>query len=339
MSVARFAKNLIATAVVSLCVRAQSPVVVYEDSTNYTGKFNQSLNEYGDEIILLGNAHFITQFQFEYVGNFTPQGDERARLRFYANTGPAWMGNHDYLTPAATPLWETVIPISPGFNTATIPVPYIDVPLRFTWTIQFFGVTMTSTDNAGLLFYGKPIIGSSFNDYWELLTSGWQPERYSDIPNNNFAAKVMAVAAAPAPPAISISTSGGNLNISWPVGLTSMYLESKPAVSEGIWAPVLPQAIRVGDNFQATIPITAGNRVFRLNSQPKPPLSVTAIAGSVQLRWSAAIGGQKIQMKSSLADTNWTDVPTPTRPTGDYYEATIPTATAGNAFYRLTRAQ
>src|SRR5262245_57087681 len=101
MSAARFAKFLFAGILICVAVRAQTPVVVYETSTNYSGKFNQSLNEYGDEIILFGNKRVITQFQFEYFSAFVPSGDEIARVRFYANTGPAWRGNGDYKTPAS----------------------------------------------------------------------------------------------------------------------------------------------------------------------------------------------------------------------------------------------
>src|SRR4051812_19575939 len=210
MSVTRFAQILIVgiSFCASLCAQtAETPVVVYEDSADYTGKFNLSANEYGEEIVLSGNARYITQFAFEYVGNFVAQGDETARLRFYSNTGPSWLGatNTGYLTPAATPLWETVVPISSGFNTASITVPYVNVPSRFTWTIQFFGLTMSASDNAGLLFYGQPTTGSSFNDYWELLTTGWWLEKYLDIPVNNFAAKIMAVAALPPPTRLNIA--------------------------------------------------------------------------------------------------------------------------------------
>jgi hypothetical protein len=344
MSANRFVHTLIAGISFCASIAAQTvptPVVVYENSTNYTGKFNMSANEYGDEIILLGNAHFITQFQFEYVGNFVAQGDETARLRFYANTGPNWQGatNADYATPAAIPLWETVIPISSGFNTATVTVPYVDVPLRFTWTIQFFGITMATNDNAGLLFYGQPTIGSSFNDYWELLTTGWWLERYLDIPHNNFAAKIMAVAALPPPTKLGIALNNGNLVFSWPVGLTSLYLESKSTEPGSVWEPVLPLALRVGDIFQTTVPMGSGNRIFRLNSQPQPPMAILADAsGGVKLRWSSAVGGQKIQTKATLSDTTWTDVPTPTRPNGDFYETVIPAGT-GAAFFRLSRAQ
>jgi hypothetical protein len=43
-------------------------------------------------------------------------------------------------------------------------------------------------------------------------------------------------------------------------------------------------------------------------------------------------------MKTGLADATWTDVPTPTRPTGDFYETVIP-AGSGTAFFRLSRPQ
>ena len=340
MSVTRFAKSLLLGVLFCASVCAQTPVVVYEDSASYSGTFNLSANEYGDEIVLAGNSHYVTQFEFEYVGNFISQGDEKARIRFYENTGPGWMGSSQYPTPAATPIWETVVPLSSGFNTATITVPYVYVPLRFTWTVKFFGLNMTPTDNAGLLFYGKPIVGSSFNDYWDLEAAGWTPVRIPGlaITNNNFAAKIMAVSAAPPPTPLSVSLNAGNMVVSWPVGLTNFWLEGRADVKTGVWEPVLPLALQVGNVFQTTIPIGAGNRIFRLNSQPKPPIAVSPASGGLKIQWSAAVGGQKLQMKNSLADATWTDLPTPTRPTGDVYQTTVQTGNA-TAFFRLTRPQ
>src|SRR5690348_9147906 len=117
MSPVRFVQILIAVISVCASIHAQTPVVVYDDSTDYSGQFNHTTNEYGDEIILAGTARLVTQFQFEYYGGFTPQGDESARVRFYSNTGPAWMNTRDWITPAATPLFETLIPVGTGFNT------------------------------------------------------------------------------------------------------------------------------------------------------------------------------------------------------------------------------
>lgn len=335
MSAVRFAKTLLVAILISTSVFAQTPSVVYETSTNYSGNFVQTTNECGDEIILLGNKRVITQIQIEYFGKFAPSGDEVARIRFYENTGPAWMGNNDYRTPASPPLWETTFPVGLGFNTATISVPYVQVPLRFTWTVQFFGIGMTPTDHAGLLIYGPPLVGSSFNDYWEQKTNSWIPLRVPGL-TNNFACKILAVDAAPPPPSVMTTIDGNSLRLSWPATAAGFYLESKPAVDRGLWEPVVPLALRVGDFFQTTVPIGSGNRLFRLNTKPEPPLLISAQNGSVRLRWSAAIGGQTLQTKSAAEASTWTDLATPSRPIGDYYEATVPIG-ATVQFFRLVK--
>jgi hypothetical protein len=336
MSVVPFAKSVLVAILICASIHAQTPTVVYECSTNYTGKFNQSANEYGDEITLLGNKRVITQIQIEYFAAFVPSGDEVARLRFYENSGPLWMNNKDYKTPLSPPLWETTFPVRTGFNTATISVPNVTVPLRFTWTVQFFGIAMTTTDHAGLLLYGDPTIGSSFNDFWELRATGWSPVRIPGIPKNNFAAKIMAVESAPPPPALSVAVEGNNLRLSWPAGTSGLVLETRASVDSGYWEPVLPFALQVGTVFQTAVPIGPGNRIFRLNSNPQPPLLVTAQAGSVRLRWSAAVGGQTLQASSTLNPIDWTDLPTPSRPIGDYYESSVPTDSPFR-FFRLVK--
>jgi hypothetical protein len=336
MSLSRLGKTIAAFFLICASLRAQTATVVYETSTNYSGKFNVSTNEYGDEIILMGNKHVITQMQIEYFGDFVPTGDEVARVRFYANTGPAWKGNTQFLTPANPPLWEATFPVGLGFNTATIAVPYVSVPLRFTWTVQFFGIPMNSTEKAGLLIYGDPIVGSSFNDYWELLPEGWVPERIPGVPKNNFAAKLMAVDAAPPPPSLTTTVEGNTFRLSWPATAIGFYLESRPGVDGGVWSQVTPLALRVGDFFQTTVPIESGNRYFRLNNKPEPPLLITAENGSVRLRWSSAIGGQTLQTKSAVESSTWTDVATPSRPIGDYYEVIVPTS-AEVQFFRLVK--
>jgi hypothetical protein len=335
MSLSRPGKTIVAFLLICASLRAQTPTVVYETSTNYSGKFNVSTNEYGDEIILMGNKQIITQMQIEYFGDFTPTGDEVARVRFYQNTGPSWMGNNQYLTPANPPLWEATFPVGLGFSTATLAVPYVNVPLRFTWTVQFFGIPMNSTEKAGLLIYGDPIVGSSFNDFWELRPDGWVPQRIPGVPKNNFAARFMAVDAAPPPPSLITTIQGNSLKLSWPAAQSGFYLESRPAVDGGVWSPVMPLALRVGDFYETTVPIESGNRLFRLNTKPEPPLLISMESGSVRLRWSSAIGGQTLQTKSGVAST-WTDIATPSRPVGDYYEITLP-AGADVQFFRLVK--
>jgi hypothetical protein len=337
MSVAPFVRALFVA--LSLCapVFGQTPVVVYETSTNYSGQYNQSANEYGDEIILFGNKRVVTQIQIEYFASFVPSGDEFARIRFYENTGPGWMGSEQYRTPASPPLWETTFPVGIGFNTATITVPNVKVPLRMTWTVQFFGIDLVASERAGLLIYGPPIVGSSFKDFWELRNGAWLPLKIPGIETTNFAARILAIDEVPPPPGLSFNVSGGNLIVSWPATATGMYLESRPGVDSAVWMPVYPQGLQVGNVFQVSIPMSEEMRIFRLNSQPQTPLTIIASAENVRVRWSAAVGGQKLQTKASINDTAWVDLPTPTRPTGDYYEVTV-AATNSSGFFRLSKA-
>lgn len=336
MSVTRLGKSFAAFLLICASVRAQTPTVVYETSTNYSGKFNVSANEYGDEIILMGNKSVLTQMHIEYFGDFTPTGDEVARVRLYQNTGPGYGGSSQFLTPANPPLWETTFPVGLGFNTATITVPYVKVPLRFTWTVQFFGIAMNGTEKAGLLFYGDPIVGSSFNDYWELTPSGWVAQRIPGVPKNNFAAKFLAVDAAPPPPSLTTTVEGDSLRLSWPATQAGFYLETRLGVDGGVWEPVMPLALRVGDFFQTTVSIESGDRFFRLNTKPQPLLLISAENGSVRLRWSSAIGGQALQRKSAIESSTWSDVATPSRPIGDYYEVRVRTE-AEVQFFRLVK--
>lgn len=335
MSLTGLNKTILVWLLICVSVSAQTPTVVYETSANYSGKFVQTPFEYGDEIVLMGTNRVVTQIQIEYFSAFVPSGDELARLRFYENTGPAWMRNKDYLMPASPPLWEATFPVGLGFNTATITVPYIQVPGRFTWTVQFFGIAMTPTDHAGLLIYGPPVIGSSFNDYWEHRNDGWIPLRVGGV-TNNFACKILAVDAAPALPNLTTRIEGNTLRLSWPATATGFYLESRPGVDVGVWAPVTPLALRIGDFFETSVPIESGSRAFRLNTKPEPPLLISAENGSVRLRWSAAVGGQTLQTKSALESSTWTDIASPSRPNGDYYETTVTTG-SGAQFFRLVK--
>src|SRR5207253_2104458 len=114
--------------------------------------------------------------------SFTPNGDELGRVRFYSNTGPIWNGNPDYHTPASPPLFEGTFPLAQGYQTAVVTVPNVVVPDDFTWTVQFLGVAQTTTDRAGLLFYGTPTVGASYDDFWENLPTGWGPLARTDVP-------------------------------------------------------------------------------------------------------------------------------------------------------------
>ena len=265
---ARFSSMRAALIILLLCWNppAWSQVIVYDNSTEFSEVNYPSTAEHGDQVILAGTARVMTRFQFEYFADFAAQGDEVARLRFYANTGPNWMGNPDYPTPAALPLWEISFPIQNGYQTADLEVPNILVPDTFTWTVQFFGITQTTTprdDIAGLLFYGTPTVGASYDDFWEKTPSGWAVFDHSGVPKSNFAARIYAVA--DPRPTLTISLQGSSVRVRWPAAATGFTLQTKTSVDAGTWTNVVTPATPSGDFFEVMVPIGAGqNQFFRL---------------------------------------------------------------------------
>ncbi|MCS1412238.1 MAG: hypothetical protein M2R45_05443 [Verrucomicrobia subdivision 3 bacterium] len=90
--------------------------------------FFRSLMNTADEIVLGGTFRNVIIFQFKYLGDFTPQGDETCTLRFYANDGESELG------PDLSP-----------------PTPYS---------------TRVKRSQAGLVFRGPPTVGIKPDDIW-----------------------------------------------------------------------------------------------------------------------------------------------------------------------------
>jgi len=175
-------------------------------------------NEIGDEISLAGTARIVTEFLFEYFGDFRPDGDERARVRFYANDGPGV-----YLKPQ-TVLWDSGWTLPVGTNRyarMSLQIPDIVVPDTFTWSVEFEGVTQTDGDRLGLLLYHPPTVGAplaggkigSYNDYWRNTRGVWS---FFQINNGaipaNFAARVIAV---PEPSTLGLALAAGIVWVGW----------------------------------------------------------------------------------------------------------------------------
>ena len=116
--------------------------------------------EFGDQIILDGDARVITEFRLEYYSS-EAAGD--AIVRFRSNSGPN-------LEPAEI-LFETDhIPLEANFN--TIEIEGIGVPISgdtFTFTIEF---DVAGTQDVGLILRNPPSIGSSFDDVWVQADTG-----------------------------------------------------------------------------------------------------------------------------------------------------------------------
>ena len=192
---------LLAIALVGFGV-SRADDVIYDNTSHYLGTYASVVTEYGEEIVLGGTSRTLTQFAFEYFGDFRSQGDELMKIRLYANDGQQI--GPDYITPGTLLFESANIPVRQDFNSfgfSNMNVPLIDknnLPIsHLTFTVQFFGLTMVTTgtkDVAGLLFYDPPSVGTSFNDIWVKQTSGvWAPSRIPGVTKNNFGARLSAV--------------------------------------------------------------------------------------------------------------------------------------------------
>jgi hypothetical protein len=172
----------------SLCFSA----VVYDNSTpNLTG-YHPTTLEVGDQITLSGTERTLSVFSFEYFFSGTTVSTQNWTLRLYANNG---ITN----SPGTVLFTGTPQQVSLGtngysrydvdFGTATN---LITLPDTFTWTVQFSN--LAAGQNAGLLVYGPPSIGTSFNDFWQNDGSGnWSLNVINGAPRSDFIATVTAV--------------------------------------------------------------------------------------------------------------------------------------------------
>lgn len=164
--------------------------IIYDNSTEGGEHRHSSIDEYGDEIIFAGDFRELIIFQFEYYGEFTPEGDETCIVRFYANDGEGELG----FRKPNTMLYESeAFPIFPDFNTVSLTDLNLRVPNRMTWTVDFDGLSGLSEDRAGLLFRDPPSIGTSFDDIWKKRRSGlWVARGFGGDPIGNFAARFIS---------------------------------------------------------------------------------------------------------------------------------------------------
>ena len=65
--------------------------IVYDNVRDYRQSFyppSPGSAEYGDQVQLAGKARTITEFRFEYFGEFQATGTEMVRVRLMSRTGP-----------------------------------------------------------------------------------------------------------------------------------------------------------------------------------------------------------------------------------------------------------
>ncbi|MHB8523617.1 MAG: hypothetical protein ACYDH9_23075 [Limisphaerales bacterium] len=186
---------LLGTAALTLSAVAQTPTIVYNNSTTATGStpFFAPGTEYGDQINLAGTSRFVTEFKFQY---YLAAGSGTAELRAYDMTGSgASLGIPS--TPGNLLYDSTAFPISAGangYNIVDINGANFNAPANgsFTWTVSFTG---TGTNHVGLLLYNPPTVGTSLNDFWVRNSDGtWSIQNFGSTgPVANFGAQVIAV--------------------------------------------------------------------------------------------------------------------------------------------------
>jgi|GEM_PF-1045469 len=168
--------------------------------------------EYGEEIVLGGTARQVQEFAFEYFAQTATQGDEFARVKFYREDAGGWiqpngLPSTDYLLPGSV-IWDSgLFPVQEGYNSKDFTVEFANktviVPNAFIWSIQFYGISQTTGDKAGLLYYYFPTVGLSYNDIWEKRANGWTPTANDNLAKNNFNAYLVAV---PEPSVVALGT-------------------------------------------------------------------------------------------------------------------------------------
>jgi hypothetical protein len=285
--------------------------------TNYTFSTNSSTLEFGDELHLAGTARTITNFQFEYFGDFLRSGDETARIRFYKNDGPG-----RYPSPNTLLYDSGLFPIFPGLNTVPLTGISVLVPDVFTWTVQFGGLTGRPGDEAGLIFYNPPTTGAtlpggvigSFDDYWQKPATGWNLYRFNGNPVANFGARVFAF---PDPPILITSSNRladgtYELQLTGPIGQAIIIEGSTNQVD---WTPLATNTFTSGVmTFVDTQGGSFTERSYRAIAKPDSLnlQSVKLLAGGAFQFEIAGSPGRKFVVEASSDFAVWTPIATNT---------------------------
>lgn len=187
-------------------VLGQADEIVYDNTKSYLGQVHYNSFEYGDEIRLAGTARTVTTFLFQYYSEFVATGDEMFKVKFYANDGTTY--SPGFVRPG-TLLFETGFqPVLSGFQSHTFSGLNFTAPDNLTFTVQFFNIPQTPNDRAGLVYYGPPTVGSSFDDFWGRNGAGVFTPYNTPTIKDNFAARVIAV---PEPGILAICAVGAAL--------------------------------------------------------------------------------------------------------------------------------
>ena len=132
----------------------------------------------------------MTDFQFEVWSVFQSSDTPKVVFKIYKNDGASIQAllpsgttaKTDQKYPSTLLYESSAISLSGGFQTVDIQDIDIDVPDKFTWVVQFSGLSGMSDSRAGLLIAADPATGESYGDFWEKLNGEWKLYQVSDDP-------------------------------------------------------------------------------------------------------------------------------------------------------------
>ncbi len=195
---------------------ASAQTIVYDNSKTYSGSYELSNTEFGDQVFTSGvNVNNqLTGISFEYYGSFFSTSGRTGQLTIYANDGPLGAPNtalyqsasfnlaNGYNTINITGITSTIIPAAAGGSGGS----GVSNPGSVTWAVKFSG--LTPGEGAGLLIFEKPTVGTSNNDYWQRDSGGaWALKQISGgSPIANFGARITAI---PEPSVIQLTAVAG----------------------------------------------------------------------------------------------------------------------------------
>ncbi|MFN3407453.1 MAG: hypothetical protein ACK45B_00525 [Limisphaerales bacterium] len=180
---------------------------IYDNSQNDLVQRLQAVEGlwFGDEINLAGTDRFMIGFDFQFWATNTTGLTIDVELRLqdgplfngYASPGTliySYYGFSAPNTPRSTLVFDSTdlsggIDLT-GVNTLTLAVRFTNI----------------GSGEAGVDIYDPPVVGSSFDDYWQYIGGSWQLTTNNVIPKVNFAMRIDAI---PEPTALSLVLLGG----------------------------------------------------------------------------------------------------------------------------------
>src|SRR5205823_14353424 len=149
--------------------------------------------EFGDEVFLAGSDRTITDFRFETFLSSNANGNETGQLILRLNDGAALSPGRN--APGTELYRSASFPLTTGRGTIVASGLSVALPGgvdHLTWSVSINGVD--AGEQAGLMLYNPPTVGTSFDDFWQNNAGTWNTFLVDGGASPaNFAARMTAV--------------------------------------------------------------------------------------------------------------------------------------------------